>query len=171
MLVGVEVNSFSNDTILHGLEVLRTLSDDDDVGAVLAGEWLAQSACRQQSVIDYQAMVIHQEYIYARFDIAVLEGVVEQYYVELLVIICQQIYTFAAVFAHCHGNIGEFLLHLVWLVTYLGHRRVRICQYEALAFTLVSTTENCYPCRVLQESDKIFNVRGLPCSANSDIAY
>ena len=58
MLVGVEIHRLGDDPKLHGFEVAWTFRDDYDVGTVLTAQGFAESAGRQQLVIDDESMVI-----------------------------------------------------------------------------------------------------------------
>ena len=86
-LVGIEIHGLGDDTILHGFQVLRTLRDNDNVCTVLATQWLAQSASRQQRVVDNQSVVVDQQDVDAGFDITVLEGIVQEDDIDILVVL------------------------------------------------------------------------------------
>ena len=67
-----------DDAEVDGTDGRGALGDDDDVGTTLAAEGLAQQAAGQQGIIVRQAMVVHEQDVESRGDIAVLEGIVEQ---------------------------------------------------------------------------------------------
>ena len=76
-LVGAQTKVLGHHTEINGLDVDRTLGDDDDVGAVEARHGLAQCSCRQHGVLENRAVIVHQYDVYARSDITVLEGIIE----------------------------------------------------------------------------------------------
>ena len=76
LLIGIEAHCLSDDTILHGFEVLGAFGDNHDIRAILSTQWFAQSASRQQCIIDNQSVIIYQQDVDARFDLAMLEGII-----------------------------------------------------------------------------------------------
>ena len=84
LLVGIEAHRLGDDAKLHGFQVLRTFRDNHDVGTVLAHNRFSESSCRQQLVIDNQAVVVDEQDVDARFHIAVLEGIVEEDDIDVL---------------------------------------------------------------------------------------
>ena len=118
LLVRKEVHCLGDDTKLHGLEVARTLGDDHDIGAVLAFERFAEASCWQQLVVDDETVIIHEEDIYARLHVAVLEGVVEKDDVNVGYggTVCETAYAVDAVAVHSYGDVAKLGLHLHWFV-------------------------------------------------------
>ena len=170
-LVGIQVHGLGDDTVLHGLQVFRTFGDDDDVGTVLSRQWLAQSAGRQQHVVDNQTVVVDQQDVDAGLDITVLEGVVQEYDIDILVILHQRIDAMTAVLVDSHDDIAELLLHLVRFVANLWHRGLCRSLYETSALTLVAATEHGGVEGVFQQADEILHMGCLATAPNGDVAY
>ena len=85
-LEGIEVHRLGDDPELHRFEVVRAFGDNNYVGPVLAAERFAQSSCRQEFVVDDQSMIVNEQDVDSRFDIAVLEGIIEQYHVDTVLV-------------------------------------------------------------------------------------
>ena len=139
LLVRIEVHGLGDNTVLHGLEVLGALGDNDNISTILAVQWLTQSAGRQQLVIDNQAVIVYQQDVDARFDIAVLEGIVKQNDINILVVFNECVNTMATVLVYSNDDIRIFLLHLERLVANLRHCRLCGGLQEPFALTLIST--------------------------------
>ena len=172
-LVGIQVHGFGDDPELHGAQVLGAFGHDDDVGPGLAVAGFSQPACRQQLVVDDETMVIHEQDVDARLDIAVLEGIVEQDHVGFLgfFIVGEPIDAMAAFLVHRHKDVGKLLLHLIGLVSDVLHPRVLVSQHISPTLALVATAENGHLCPMLQQTDKVFHMRGLARAAHGDIAH
>ena len=171
MLVRIEVHGLHDDPELHWLQLLGALRHDDDVSPVLAFQRLAQSACGQQLVVDDEAMIVDEQDVNARFDIAVLESVVQQNDIRGLVAGLQQFDAMRPLLVHGYGHVGELLLHLVRFIPYLTHGRVSPRQYKATALPLVATAQHGDAHLVLQQPHQILHMRRLARAANGDVAY
>ena len=72
LLVGEEIHGLRQHPVIDRLEIGRTLGDNHDVGTVLPTLRLAEPSRGQQLIVEDEAMVIDEQDIDARFDIAVL---------------------------------------------------------------------------------------------------
>ena len=170
----IQVHRLGYHTEFHRLEVMRTFCDYHDVSPVLAAKRFTKSACRQQFVVDDKAVVIHQQDVYSRFDVPVLEGVVEQNDID--VILCLAFGKLAdamtAVAVNSHRDIVAILaLHLQRFVTHGSCRRLVVGNDEASCVTLVATTENSHLHLVFQQTYQVFHMRSLAGAAHSDVAH
>ena len=89
-------------------------------------------------------MIIYQQDVDARFDITVLESIVEQYHVDVLLFLlsfvgCQQFDAVASVLIDSHDDILKLLLHLEGFVAYLRHRGLLVGHDESFAFAFISS--------------------------------
>ena len=118
MLIGEKVHGLSDDTKLHGLQVLGTLRHYHYVGAVLSIEGLAQTSSRQELVVDNQTMIVYKQDIYAWLDITMLEGIVEKDNIDIFhcLTVCKATNAVDTVFVYCHCYVAKLLLHLHRLV-------------------------------------------------------
>ena len=94
---------------LHGFQVFRTLGDDDDISTVLAFQRLAQSSSRHQPVVDDEPMIIDQQDVDARGDVAVLEAIVHEDDVDVLLydsLVHQLLNTMTAVLVNGYSDVG-----------------------------------------------------------------
>ena len=113
MLIGEKVHGLSDDTKLHGLQVLGTLRHYHYVGAVLSIEGLAQTSSRQELVVDNQTMIVNKQDIHTWFDITMLEGVVKQYHVYVILLANQLAYAVTSLAIHSHRDVvAIFRFHL-----------------------------------------------------------
>ena len=172
-LVREQVQCFSEDAKLHGLQVLGTLRDDHHVGPVLATERLAQAACGEQLVVDDESVIIDQQDIDARLHVAVLESVVEKDHIHVLRlrIARHAVDALATVAVDGHIGIGKLPLHLVRLIADLVHGRVGLGQHIATALPLVASGEHAHLHPLLEQPDEILHVRGLARATYGDIAH
>ena len=173
LLIGIQIHGLGDDTELHGLEVLGALGDYHDIGTVLGLDGLAQTACGQQAIVDDQTMVIDQQDIDARLDITVLESIVEQYHIDIQTALvgCQVVDTTGALPIDSHGDTWELLLHLIGLVANHLHGGILVGQHEALALSLIATTEHGHVHMVLQQADEVLYMRGLSSTAHRDVTH
>ena len=84
LLIRIKPHSPLQYAVFHRFEVLGTLCHYYDVGSRLARLRLSQASGRQQSVVYYQPVIVHEQYAYACFYISVLVGVVEQNHLSVL---------------------------------------------------------------------------------------
>ena len=142
VLIGEEVHRLSDDPEVHGPEGRRTLGHDNDVGPVLSRQRLAQSAGRQQLVVDDQAVVVDQQDVDARLYVAMLEGIVEQDDVETAVLFGQYLYAVHAFHVHRYDGVGILPLHLERLVANVAHGAVLVGDDESLRLSLIAPAEH-----------------------------
>ena len=118
--------------------VLRTLGDYHGAGAAdLVGK-VAQTAQRQQFILEDRTVVIHQKNCLARQDLTALETVVEDYDLRTVGQRKQVVYAPLAVAVHRHGDIRELALDLQRLVAHLLGGVVHAHHQESLAAALVT---------------------------------
>ena len=143
-LIGIEVHGLGEHTKLHRLQVFRTLGNDHDVGTALSVETLAQTSRRQQLVVDDQPVIVNQQNVDAGLDIAVLIGVIEKDNVDIvsLLVMRQPVHALTAVLVYSDIDIGEFLFHLVRLISDFACRRLVISEYIAFTLALIATREH-----------------------------
>ena len=79
-LEGFQVEALAHHAELYGCHLLRTFADDDDMCAVLARDLFAQAAGRQQAIVGDEAVVVCEKNVESGLDVAVLIGVVKDYY-------------------------------------------------------------------------------------------
>ena len=172
LLIRIEVHSLGEHAKLHRLQVFRTLRDDHDVCPALAVETLTQPASRQEFVVDDQTVIVDEQDIDAWFDIAVLVGIVEKDDIDIVrrLVMCHPVYALTPVLVYSNVDIGEFLFHLIRLVTDLACCCLVIGEDITLALTLIATREHAHPHHISQQSDKIFHMRCLARSAHRDVA-
>ncbi len=118
-------------------------------------------------------MVVNEQDIDARFDIAVLVCVVEK---DDIGVPCglvggQPGYAFAAILVHCDIDMGKFVFHLVRLVPNEAHRGVVLGQQIAVALALIAPAKHRHLSLVLEQSDEILDMWGLARAAHSDVAH
>ena len=102
-----------------------------------------------------------------------LEGVVEQYYVDgafLAVVLGQLLYASCALLVDGNRYLWKFLLHLVSLVANHRHGRILPGNEEAPALPLVAPTEHGHSRLVFQQADKVFHMRCLSSATDGDVA-
>ncbi len=81
------------------------------------------------------------------------------------------VYTGATVFTHCHSYLAaEFLINLVWFITYIKGGRPTGCKNETFGFTLIASAQHTYPVFIAQQIYYILGVRCLTRATNPDIA-
>ncbi len=172
ILIGIEVHCLGEHAVVDGFHVLRTLRDDDDVGAVLARERFAQPACRQHLVVDDEAVVVDEQDVDARFDVSVLEGIVEEDDIRVLCLVVagQFVDAVTAVLVYGDVYVRVLLLHLIRFVTDVAHRRVAVSQDVAAALPLVAAAEHCHLHLVCQEAHQVFHMRCLSGTAHGDVS-
>ena len=81
LLIWIEIHGLCYNSELHRLKVLRAFRNDNDVCSRLSAFRFPQSSCRQQLVVHDEPVVVYEQYVYSRFYIPVLEGIVEKYYI------------------------------------------------------------------------------------------
>ena len=86
-------------------------------------------------------------------------------------IVGEPIDAMAAFLVHRHKDVGKLLLHLIGLVSDVLHPRVLVSQHISPTLALVATAENGHLCPMLQQTDKVFHMRGLARAAHGDIAH
>ena len=171
LLIGIEVHRLGNDAILHRLQVFRTFGHYDDVGTVFTVEGFTQPASRQQLVVDDKAVIVYQQDVDARLDVAMLEGIVQQNDIQPFVKCCQLVYSVTAILVDCHLHIWILLLHLIRLVADIEHRRVSPSQYKAFALSLVAATQHGNTELVLECLYQIFDMGCLARTSYRDVTY
>lgn len=89
-------------------------------------------------------MVIYQQDVDARFYVAMLERIIEQYHIHVFgsFITLQVVDTSYSFCIYCHIDVGEFLVHLEWLVANLRHFRIFVGKYIAVALAFVATRKH-----------------------------
>ena len=172
-LEGEEIHSLDKDAEVDGRQRLGTLCDDDDVGAMLTAERLAQPSGRQQPVVDDEAVVVYQQDVDARTHVAVLEGIVEKHHVGVAGdrVVGEVVDAGTTVSVYSHVYVVELALHLEGLVANVTLGRVVVGQHIAMGLALVATREHRHLHMVFEQADEVFHVWGLARSAHSDIAY
>lgn len=172
-LVGIKVHGLCNDPEFHWLEVGRTLGYDDDVGPVLARQLFAQAAGGQQLVVYDKSVIVDKQYVYAGFDVSVLEGIVEQHHVDtsFRLVFGKPADAVTPVAVNGNGDVGKLLHHLIGLVADGACRGVLVGHDVATAFALVATAEHCHTAPVAQQVNEILNVRGLAGTTYGYVAY
>ena len=173
LLVRVKLHGLGDDAELHGLQVLRTFRDDDDVSSVLTLHGFSQSSCRHERVIDHQTVIVDEQNIDAWLHIAVLEGVVEEDDVNAFdAFPVGQFVDASCTFSiHSHRDVGELGLHLIGLVTDVVDRRVLIGQHKPVTLSFVAPTQHSYLRMVFQQSYEVFHMGCLACATNSDVTH
>lgn len=173
LLVGEEIHGLCQHPVIDRLKIRRTLGDNHNVGTVLPTLRLAEPSRRQQLIVEDKAMVIDEQDIDARFDIAVLVGVVEEHDIGVAssLVGSEAIDTLAALLVHRDMDLRKLALHLVRLVSYQPHRRIVLCQQIAPALALIAPAEHRHLCLVLQQADEILHMRRFARSAHGDIAH
>ena len=172
MLIGEEVHGLGDDTKLHGFQILWTFRHYHYVGAVLAIERLAETAGGQEFVVDDKTMIVYKQDVDARFDIAVLKGIVEKD--DVYVLHCRPVGKTAnavhtvSVDSHCH--ISKLLLHLHWLVAYAACRGFLVGNDESTAFTLIASAKHCHRSVFAQQRHKILHMGSLASATHRDVA-
>ena len=118
-------------------------------------------------------MVVNEQDVYARLDIAMLEGVIEQNYVCSfgLVVLCQVLNAPCPLAINCHRHLWVFLLDLIGLVANHLHRRFCCSQHIAATLALIASAQHGHVELVFQQLDEIFHMRGLSGAANSDVTH
>ena len=118
-------------------------------------------------------MIVDQQNVDAGLDIAVLVGVIEKDDVDIvsLLVMRQPVHALTAVLVYSDVDIGEFLLHLVRLVTDLACCRLVVSEYITFALALIATREHADLHHIFQQSDEIFHMWCLAGSAHRDIAH
>ena len=123
LLERVEVHRLGQHSELHRFQVLRTFGDDHDVGTVLSAQRFAEPSCRHHLVIDDETVIIYQQDVDAWLDIAVLEGIVQQYHIHVLgfPVVLQMVNTSYSFGIYCNIDVLEFLVHLEGFIANLCH--------------------------------------------------
>ena len=171
-LEGEEVHRLGDYPILHRFEVVRTLGHYHDVSPVLTAERFAQSSCRQQFVVDNQSVIINEQDVHPRFDISMLESIVEQYHVDVVIVGCQLSDAVASLSIHRHCDVvAIFAFHLQRFVAHSACRCLIVGNNKPSCASLISTTEHCHPCLVLQKFYQIFHMGSLARTAHGDVTH
>ena len=172
-LEGEEIHSLDKDAEVDGRQRLGTLCDDDDVGAMLTAERLAQPSGRQQPVVDDEAVVVYQQDVDARTHVAVLEGIVEKHHVGVAGgrVVGEVVDACTTVSVYSHVYVVELALHLEGLVANVTLGRVVVGQHIAMGLALVATRQHTHLKFLVQQVDKILHVRSLARAAHRDIAH
>ena len=118
-------------------------------------------------------MIVHEQDIDAGFDVSVLEGIIEQYDINIFSCLTadEMVDAASTLAVDCYGDVGEFLLHLIRLVTNHLHRCLCIGKHKAVTLALVTTAEYGNIHFVFQQTYQVFYMGRLSCAANRDIAY
>ena len=116
-------------------------------------------------------MVVDEQDVDAWFDVAMLEGVVEQDDVQLLVIGGELLDASGSLLVDGHGDVGEFAEHLVGLVAYVRGLHALFGLEDPPGLALVAPAEHGHAELVFQQTGQILHVRCLSRSADSNVAY
>ena len=100
-----------------------------------------------------------------------LEGVIQQYHIQLLVIGHQLVNAVTAILVDGYRHLRKLLLHLVGLVANLRHGGVGRCLDKSFALTLITSAEYGHMELFLQQSDEILHMRRLTRTANGNVTY
>lgn len=128
VLIGEEVHVALKHAIGHRFHLGRTFRDYHDIGPILAVNGFTQTAGRQKHIVSYDAMIICQQNVDARFDITVLKSIIKQYHINILSLRGGKkgIYTMTPLGIYSHINIWELFVNLIGFVTYLFHLRIGV---------------------------------------------
>jgi len=172
LLIGIQIHLLGEHAEIHGFHVFRTFGHDDNVCAILTLQRFTQATCWYQLVEDDGSVVVNEQNVDTRLDIAVLEGVIEQNNVCLFrLVVMNQVIDTACTFAiNGYRHLRIFLLDLIGLVANHLHLGVRRSQHIPAAFTFVASAKHSDVEQVFQQSDEVFHMGGLSCAANGDIA-
>ena len=144
VLVRLKPERFLDDAVVHGLHLGRALRHDDNVRTLFGAHGFAQASGRQELVVGDEAVVVGKQDVEARFDVAVLESIVEENDVGVARGLERQqlAYAMAAVGVHGDDGFGKFLLHLPGLIANLAHRGSGHSQPEAAALAFIAAAEH-----------------------------
>ena len=159
-----------DDAEVDGLDVVGALGDDDDVGSRLSRQGFSQAACGEHLVFVYEAVDVGEEYGGGGGDVAVLEGVVEEYEVCFGEVFPDLAYSSPAVGIDGDGDVGKLPLDLQWLVSYLGGCGCGLGYDEASAFALVPSAQEGYVVMGGEQVYEVLGVWGLACASDGDVA-
>ena len=171
-LIWIEAHGLGDDTELHGLQVFRALRDDHDIRPVFALHRFPQSSCRQEGVVDNQAMVVDEQNVNARLHITVLEGIIEQNDIDILYILSagQPLDAPCPFLVYGYGDVRELGLHLVWLIADGAGRCFLASQHESAGLALIASAQHGYLGFVFQQPDQILHMRCFTSTSDGDIS-
>jgi len=101
----------------------------------------------------------------------VLVSIIEQDDIRFLVMLLQHFDAMTSVLVDSDGDIREFLLHLIRLVTNIFYGAVLVSQNVSYALPLVSSAQYGNLTNVLQQSDQVFYVWCLARTSHGDVPH
>ena len=117
-------------------------------------------------------MVVDEQDVDARFNITMLEGVVEEDDIDVFDVISagQLLDTPCTFFVYGYGDVWELCFHLVRFVTDGADGRIVTGQHEADGLTLIAPAQHGHLRLIFQQTDQVFHMGGLAGAADGDIS-
>ena len=121
-----------------------------------------------------EPVVVHQQDINPRFDIAVLEGIIEEYHVDIFpghTFFGQPVNTSCAFGIHRDLHLREFLFHLIRFITNVLQGCIRLGQHETAGLAFIATAEYRHVDLVFQQPHQIFDMGCLARATHGDVTH
>ena len=170
-LVRIEVEVLADDPVVEGFHLLGTLRDDDHLGPRELRRAVAQPAEGQHPVFVDRVVVVHQDDVDPRFDVAVLEGVVQNDEVDFGMGFAQPFDPFDAPFADGDGNVGVLEFDLFGFVADFLEGAGHCGEQEAFGLPFVAAREDGDAELAGEQLDEEFGVGGLAGAADGDVPH
>ena len=171
LLVRLEFETGNEVVAVDGVDMVRRLGDNDDVGTTVGGTELAQVAEGHDAVFEIRLVVLGEKDIDGRLDVTVLEDIVEHNELRRQVTCEQLFHPRHALLADGHGEVGELVANHGRLVTQPGGAVAAVVEDETRGFATIATAEK--RCLELagEQPNQIFGKRGLAGTPGTEVAH